>query len=169
MSVRLPSSTITKSKYPLESQEQRTAWSWLSGVAIQLDHGKVWTGEVLQDYSYMVPNGTQLAGTGKRRAIQMTNLKAQGLRPGVSDIVIAYPVGEYHGAYIEMKRVRASYGGPAAIKSAVRPEQVEWLIRMRGVGYWCAISYGAEDFRELVTLYLRGKAVPDFSCFRDDS
>jgi len=115
----------------------------------------------------MVPNGTQLAGTGKRRAIQMANLKAQGLRPGVSDIVIAYPSHEYHGAYIEMKRVREAYAGPAAVKAAIRPEQIDWLMRMCGVGYWVAIAYGFEEFKTYVQMYLSGKPNPE--AFKDSS
>ena len=113
----------------------------------------------------MVPNGTKLAGTGQRRAIQMANLKVQGLRPGVSDMVIAYPIWDgiagqcrYPGAYIEMKRVRESYAGPAAIKACVRPEQLDWLALMRGVGYWVGVAYGAEEFKQLIGMYLRGES-----------
>lgn len=156
-----------KSQFPLEAAEQKAAWVWLAGVPGGPDG-------TLQDYSYMVPNGTQLAGTGKRRAIQMASLKAQGLSPGVSDMVIAYPIwgsvaGQclYPGAYIEMKRVREAYAGPAAVKAAIRPAQIEWLMRMCAVGYWVAVSYGAEEFKELVHMYLRGEAHPDMKWFRD--
>ena len=128
----------------------------------------------LQDYSYMVPNGTQLAGTGQRRAIQMANLKVQGLRPGVSDMVIAYPIWDsiagqcrYPGAYIEMKRVREAYAGPAAVRACVRKEQVDWLMLMCSVGYWVAIAYGAEEFKTLIGMYMRGDANPDLRFFRD--
>ena len=150
------SCTKRKDKHLLESAEQRIAWKWLAGVAV---HGRSRVDSmVLQDYAYMVPNGTNLAGTGKRRGIQMANLKAQGLRTGVSDLVIAYPAHGYHGAYIEMKRVREAYNGPAAIKSAVRPEQVKWLMRMASVGYWVAVAYGAEEFKDYVGMYLRGES-----------
>lgn len=122
----------------------------------------------------MVPNGTKLAGTGQRRAIQMAGLKAQGLVAGVSDMVIAYPIwGKaagmclYAGAYIEMKRVREAYAGPAAVKAAIRPAQIEWLMRMCGVGYWVAVAYGAEEFKTLVQMYLRGEMNPDLKFFRD--
>lgn len=164
--MRLPSETkLTKvSKYPLESAEQRAAWDWLStqrpwadGVAC----GDINLLRTLQDYCYMVPNGTHLSGTGKRRAIQMANLKSQGLRTGISDLVIAYPVGGYHGAYIEMKRVRKAYAGPAAIRAAIRPEQISWLNRMSIVGYWTAVAYGAGEFIELMGMYLRGEPHPE--------
>ncbi len=152
-----------KPKHELEAGEQRAAWKWLESIPVRSGPPMEW--QTLQDFSYMVPNGTNLAGTGKRRGIQMANLKAQGLRTGVSDLVIAYPVYGYHGAYIEMKRVREAYAGPAAIRAAVRPEQITWLARMRSVGYWVAVAYGAEEFKGCVGKYLRGES--SVKAFRD--
>lgn len=141
-----------KGKHPLEVDEQKAVWKRL---------GQIHVGQhTLQDYSYMVPNGTQLGGGRQRRAQYMASLKAQGFRPGVSDLVVAYPNGVYHGAYIELKRVPEAYKGPAALKGAVRPEQAEWLRLMLEAGYWCAVAYGAEDFNRLMRLYLDGKSPP---------
>ena len=148
------------SKHPLEVEEQKNCWAWLSHVDME-------NGKTLQTYSYMVPNGVQLSGAGTRRAIYMKSLKAQGFKPGVSDLVIAYPTfdvdfgGDYHGAfgaYIEMKRVPQAYAGPAAIRAALRKEQKEWLELMDSVGYWVAVAYGTDDFKRLVRLYLAGES-----------
>jgi len=158
------------SRYPLESEEQKAAWKWMAthpvGTQHELRDGTVVI-PTLQDFSYMVPNGVQLSGAGTRRAIYMSSLKAQGLRSGVSDLVIAYPiwgrdVGHclYPGAYIEMKRVREAYPGPAALKLAVREEQKEFLALMDSVGYWTAIAYGCEDFKRLVRSYLNKEIPP---------
>jgi len=114
----------------------------------------------------MVPNGTQLAGARNRRAMAMSNLKAQGFRVGVSDMVIAYPFRPpgrieffwYHGAYIEIKRDVGAYNGPKALRTALRPEQLDWLLLMESVGYWAAVAYGVEDFKSLVRNYLAGKS-----------
>jgi len=111
----------------------------------------------------MVPNGTQLGGTHRARAAQMANLKAQGFRPGVSDIVIACPSGHYNGAYIELKRPPDHYGGPKAIKSrrtAVRTEQRVWIERMLECGYFASIAWGFEDFKSLVGLFIAGETPP---------
>jgi hypothetical protein len=143
------------SAYPLEVEEQKACWNWLG---LQLLGPN--SGETLQDYSYMVPNGTQLAGSRNRRAAYMASLKAQGFRVGVSDLVIAVPIGEYHGAYIELKRVREAYAGPAALASAIRPDQKDWLIKMHTMGYWVAVAYGDYDFRRQVRSYMR-KEDPD--------
>ncbi len=171
--ISFPSPKTGKTIHPLEVEEQKACWAWLTTIFIS--HKGIVTGtadsdinvlalKTLQDFSYMVPNGTQLGGGRTRRAQYMASLKAQGLKPGVSDIVIAYPVElndrQYigsHGAYIELKRVVEAYPGPAALKSAVRPEQLEWLELMESVGYWVAIAYGREDFKELVNSYLRSE------------
>lgn len=156
--------TNTGSKIlPKEVDIQKACWEWLSTVVLT-DH----KARRLQDYAYMVPNGTQLPGNAVR---YMASLKAQGFRPGVSDLVIAYPIWRdepsmggticYHGAYIELKRDKESYGGPAAIASAIRKEQKEWLLRMQEVGYWVAVAYGLDEFKSTVRSYLAKEIRPD--------
>lgn len=161
--ISFPSPKRGTTIHPLEVEEQKACYAWLGMVPIiggDGERNQRW----LQDYSFMVPNGTQLGGGRTRRAQYMASLKAQGLKPGVSDIVIAYPMwGEvqgqcmYPGAYIELKREVGAYGGPAALKSAVRKEQREWAELMQSVGYWVAIAYGREDFKELANSYLRSE------------
>ena len=145
---------------PKEVDIQKLCWEWLAYVSCERER-------FLQDYAFMVPNGTQLPGNAVR---YMASLKAQGFRPGVSDLVIAYPVWRedpkhdgpicYHGMYVELKRDRKSYGGPAAIASAVRKEQKEWLERMEDVGYWACLAYGFDEFKSLVRSYLAKEIQP---------
>lgn len=137
---------------PKEAEIQKACWSWLAVVKVK--------GGKLQDFSYMVPNGTEIAGNYQGRARYMASLKAQGFRVGVSDLVIAYPVGDYHGAYIELKRDRKAYKGPAAVASAIRPDQRDWLLLMRSVGYFTGIAYGSDEFQSLVRSYLRKETAP---------
>ena len=166
--------TKARPEFPLESAIQKDCWAWLNTIFPRVKGTadsdiNVLKEPRLQDYSYMVPNGTQLGGSRQRRAQYMNSLKAQGFRPGVSDLVIAYPrrnraspvqsaLPWYHGAYIELKREPGAYKGPAAKRAAVRPEQIEWLERMKSVGYWVSVCYGFEDFRGQVESYLRGEA-----------
>jgi hypothetical protein len=148
--------THTGKPTPLsEADHQKLCWQWLG--LIRAFGGKA------QDYAYMVPNGTQLGGSHRARAAQMANLKAQGFRPGVSDIVIACPSDDYHGAYIELKKDASAYGGPKAIKSrraAVRPEQREWIGRMLECGYFATIAWGFDDFKKIMGLFIAGETPP---------
>lgn len=155
-----------------EADVQKACWKWLGLTDLAGERAK--TTETIQDYAYMVPNGTQLGGSHRGRARYMASLKAQGFRAGVSDIVIAYPtIGDdfggdwsgHCGAYIELKRDRASYGGPAAIASAIRAEQADWLRLMHKVGYYVAVPYGLEEFQSVVRSYLSGETqleLPDY-------
>lgn len=152
-----------RKKADSEAEIQKLCWAWLKTQPRVL--------KTIQDYSYMVPNGTQLAGARDRRAMYMSSLKAQGFRPGVSDIVIALPTYTegnsyhhgHHGAYIELKKDAEAYGGPKAIKArqnAIRPEQRDWLVQQAVVGYWCCVAWGFEDFKRLVRLFLNRESPP---------
>ena len=159
---------------PLEVAIQKDCWSWLSTILLD-SRGAIIAGtadsdinvlklQSLQTYSYMVPNGLQLGGGRQRRGQYMASLKAQGFKPGVSDMVIAYPKAtgmlgpDYNGAYIELKRDVEAYKGPAARRAALRPEQRDWLELMLRVGYWGAVAYGLDDFKQLVRNYLAGES-----------
>ncbi len=56
---------------------------------------------------FSIPNGAQLgsASNVRARVMRANVLKSEGLRPGIPDIMIAKPNGDYAGLFIEMKRV----------------------------------------------------------------
>jgi hypothetical protein len=127
---------------PLESEAQRAYFEWLSKVPVP---GR---GEKLRAFAFAVPNGAILAGNAAQRGRYMNFLKGQGLTAGVSDIVIALPMGQYHGAYLEMKRDQ---------KSKCSPEQQDWLDRMASVGYYAARVSGLDDAIKHTVKYMKGK------------
>lgn len=87
-----------------------------------------------------------LAGPVAQRARYVNFLKAQGLKPGVSDIVIALPRGPFHGAYMELKREAGSRTSDA---------QEDWVALMNAVGYRSAIVKGYEEARQFAQDYLK--------------
>jgi hypothetical protein len=123
-----------------ESQIQKDFWTYLGMIPVP-------EGGVLQDYSYAVPNGVWIPGDPKRSARLINSMKAQGFRPGVSDIVIALPRHGFHGAYLELKR---------DLKSPTSDEQLEWVRRMSRVGYFAEIAHGSADAMAAVQRYLSG-------------
>jgi VRR-NUC domain. len=129
---------ITK---PLESDIQTAVFDLLKTFP-------VYTGMTLWDFSYAVPNGTMFAGTAEQRAKYMNALKKQGFKPGVSDIVIAFPLHGYHGAYIELKRDK---------RSPIRDEQITWRARMKTAGYFAEIVVGQDEAFDAVRRYWSGK------------
>jgi hypothetical protein len=100
----------------------------------------------LRKFIFSIPNGTHLAGDGIARAIKMKKLKDEGFMPGVADLFLMIPRGEYHGMFIEMK----------AEKGALQTEQKEFLERADNQGYMAVTCYGFIEAKEAVTQYLKG-------------
>lgn len=88
-----------------------------------------------------------IANERKTKKITGLILKCMGVKRGVSDIMIAYPHGKYPGMFIEMK---AKKGRPTV-------EQKEFLDRMKKVGYYTCIAYGALEAYEHVAAYLQSQ------------
>lgn len=77
---------------------------------------------------FAIPNG------GARHPATGAKLKAEGVRPGVPDVMLAVPGGDGdHGLFIELKRTR---GG------TVSSEQRAWHDRLRRQGYRVEVCRG---------------------------
>lgn len=79
--------------------------------------------------TFAIPNG---GGRSKREA---GRLKAEGVKAGVSDVHCAFPNGEAHGLWIEMKRPD---GGRTS------SEQREWIETSEALGYVATVAHGAD-------------------------
>lgn len=73
--------------------------------------------------------------------------KALGVRAGVSDFFVPFPCSDKHGLWIELKRKKGS---------KVTPEQLDWLAKMRNLGYAGHIAYGCVHAIKLIEDYLKG-------------
>lgn len=91
-----------------------------------------------------VPNG------GSRNKMEAQNLKREGVKSGVPDLVLPVARKGFHGLYIEMK-----FG-----KNKTTTEQEEWLIALRKQGYKTAVCYGAEEAIPLIMNYLEMEKEP---------
>ena len=91
---------------------------------------------------FAIPNG------GARSAVTGAMLKAEGVKPGVPDIFLPYPVGDYHGLFIELKTAK---GRPT-------PEQREWLMRLSNRGYAAVVCHGLDEAIDTATRYVTGGA-----------
>lgn len=87
---------------------------------------------------FHIPNG------GKRSKSEAARFKAQGVRPGVPDLMIPIAKGGYHGLFIEMK---AGRGKPT-------PKQVEWIELLRDQGYCAYACAGADNAIALIDRYM---------------
>lgn len=83
---------------------------------------------------------------GARMARGVANkLKASGAKAGIPDLFLPIPSGEYHGLYIELKRVKGS---------STSLIQKKWLGLLLNQGYQAIVCFGAEDAQAVITNYL---------------
>lgn len=119
-----------------EAQEQAAVFEWAA-----------WMAKSIPELAllYHIPNG------GSRNIIEARNLKAQGVKSGVPDIVLPVARGKYHGLYIELKR---KGGRPTEL-------QLNWIKRLCEQGYAALICYGADEARATIARYLNGEDILD--------
>jgi hypothetical protein len=122
-----------------EHEEQKIVVEWLDTYAALR-----WSGLAVVDGRlpyFAVPNG------GKRHIATAKKLKAEGVRAGVPDLVIAIPRGQWHGLFVEMK---VKKGG------VVQPSQRAWINGLIEMGYCAVWCKGADQAIEAITKYLEG-------------
>ena len=96
----------------------------------------------IRDVLVHIPN------EGKRSPVAGHILRRMGLKSGVSDFLLAMPSSRYHALWIELKRKEGGREMPA---------QVEWIDKMRSLGYAAFFCYGCDSAIETVKLYLDNK------------
>lgn len=77
---------------------------------------------------FAIPNGGSRGDSQRSAMIQGATLKAEGVKPGVSDTMLPVARRGYHGLWIEMKK-------PGGTESQA---QIEWGAAMVDQGYWYA-------------------------------
>ena len=120
----------------VEDMHQRALFTWASMAVC----GGISVGE----YLIAIPNG------GLRNKNVARQLKAQGVKAGVSDIFLPVARSTMHGLWIELKTPKTDQnvaGKPSAL-------QIEWLDKMGGQGYAAVICYGWTSAMETITDYL---------------
>lgn len=105
---------------------------------------------------FHIPNGGSRGDTARSRMIQGAKLKAEGVRPGVADLMLPVRRGDLGGLFIEMKRpserpVRATSRG------GVSDEQREFALFVEDQGYRWQVCYSWDEAAREITDYLRNK------------
>lgn len=112
-----------------ESEHQQALFQWA-----QLARGKYPELALM----FHIPNG------GKRDYTTAARLKAEGVLPGIPDIMLPVSRGGYHGLWVELK---ADHGKPSRA-------QLDYIDRLREQGYAALICYGWQIAREEIENYL---------------
>lgn len=103
-----------------------------------------------------IPNG------GWRDERTALNLKAEGVKSGVPDYLLAIKRGEFSGLWIELKRpesVCKNKKGKTIKRKAGKTsnEQDEWKTHLLSQGFGVFVAVGWEDARDCIIAYLEHK------------
>ncbi len=119
-----------------ESQVQVDGLKWL-----RLYHHEAWKCIIKID------------NEGKRTPAGHALAIAMGLHVGASDLLCAYPVPNYCGLWVEVKRPNYKL-----IRSNMEhhERQMAFIYRMREKGYAASMAIGLDQFMEVFKFYLKG-------------
>ena len=114
-----------------ESEEQIALFQWAE-----------WQSNIYPELKrlFHIPNG------GLRNKATAKRLKAEGVKSGVPDLCLPVPRGQYHGLYIEIKRIKGNNATPS---------QNEWISFLLEQGYYATVCKGAQAAIEVILNYLK--------------
>lgn len=128
----------------VEHQHQVALIHWARAVALT-PATDVIPGSKVADYLLAIPNG------GKRSsAREGARLKAEGVKPGVSDLLLPLRRGGYAGLWLELK----------APGKKPTTAQTEWIDRMNAAGYFATWCDDWAQAAAVITEYLNGQPRP---------
>lgn len=87
---------------------------------------------------FAVPNG------GRRDKLTGARLKAEGVQPGVADLVLLKPTARYHALFIEMKTAEGRQ----------RDTQKHWQANVTADGYRYEVVRSLQQFVTVVKAYM---------------
>ncbi len=104
-----------------------------------IDWAQLWAGRYpVLDRLFHVPNG------GHRNKAVAAKLKKLGVKKGIPDLCLPYPMNGFFGLFIEMKTE----------KGRVSPEQRDYLTFLQSVGYRAEVCRGWVAAAGLIVEYL---------------
>lgn len=87
------------------------------------------------------------ANGGHRVKVVAAKLKAQGVKAGVSDLVLPMARGGYHGLYLELKATPPH-------DAAVSASQMAWQVAMEQQGYMAVVARGMDQAMQILEGYM---------------
>jgi hypothetical protein len=103
--------------------------------------------ELASPLLFAIPNGGSRGDTAQSARIQGGKLKAEGVKPGVSDLFLAVPRGGYAGFFLELKKERTAGVGPSEA-------QKKFIGIVQDQGYNAGVYYGWKDAWEALVYYM---------------
>ena len=123
-----------------EDAEQTALFCWATN---EMNAGRY----PMLEWMFAIPNGGS-RGSSKDHAMAVgARLKATGVKAGVSDIFLPWPIHNCNGLFIEMKRADG-------VPSDVSKVQKEFGEAMQANSYGFVVCFGWESARDIIVSYL---------------
>jgi len=120
-----------------ETQQQKALIKWF-----RLNYPE------LEMLLFSIPNGANFSSaSNKQRYGQVNKLKAEGMKKGVPDLMLAFPCNGFAGLFLEMK-------DEGKTLCSLSKEQAAYIETLNAVGYcavWCA---GFDVAKAAIVAYL---------------
>ena len=149
----LPQNYANLAKSGSEHAHQRAFFAFINDLAARRVYDGGLTSRQLfrldkydvEQLTFAVPNGANLGGDKKQRAIQGAKMKAEGLRPGTPDIIFALPVNLFTGLAIEMKKPKVGRVAEVQDRAATAFSRASWKH---------VVCYGYEQAMKVFMYYM---------------
>lgn len=105
---------------------------------------------------HAIPNGGSRGDTKKSRMIRGAQLKAEGVKEGVPDVFLPYPIDMWKGLYLEFKKPALKPKREGS-KGGLSDKQIEFKEYCHSVGYGFVVVYGWKEAVEVLKMYLNWK------------
>jgi hypothetical protein len=125
----------------LEHQHQVALIQWARRIHIP-QAADIEAGSTVADYLLAIPNGGKRSGPREG-----ARLKAEGVKPGVSDLLLPLRRGGYAGLWLELK----------APGKRPTKDQISWIERMNLAGYFATWRDSWPEAAEVIQAYLNGE------------
>ena len=105
------------------------------------------------EWMHAIPNGGSRGDTAKSRMIRGAQMKAEGVKQGVADVFLPFPIAGWHGLYIEMKKP-SQRPVKATSKGGLSDDQVLFKGHCILFNYGWIVCYSWEDAARTIVQYL---------------
>ena len=105
------------------------------------------------EWFHAIPNGGSRGDDAKSRKIRGAQLKAEGVRKGVADTFLPWPVGPWHGLYIEMKKP-SEQPKTSKSKGGMSEDQIKFGQYLKSVGFGFMTCYSWKQAVSVLRHYI---------------
>jgi hypothetical protein len=103
---------------------------------------------------FAIPNGGSRGDSDETRKVAGGKMKAEGVKPGVPDMMLPIPINLHGGSEIDLCGLFIELKRKDGTIKDLSEKQAEWSSNLKAMGYDCVVSFGWIDARKKIVEYL---------------